>query len=367
MNSSDRIYYDINMINNSNKNKIINFKETKNTPILSNPDLYDMSVIRFSADTSQLPLFIPDIDFKASDPYHETKYNFKFRLHKADETIIVGGNTNILWAPQNKNKQKMIGDPYKLIESGYYNCYNINYFIQLINDQINDAFTIFKNANGLNTDFKSPFFEFDVAMQSFNLLADERIFNQNKLHNEDVCFLDFNNIFFNLFYTLNAIRDSANDSNEFIIRTNMNYMKTNIFVINTDTEEYSAIVLNSEGSSIDSFNPIENIVFTTSLLAIEPNMVSQSSSFEDNNSILHGGNNHNFNIISDIRIQSTGRGILEYLPNFPRIITMKCNQSALKSIDISVWYVTRYGVMLPLETPPSSTTTLKIMFIKKSI
>ena len=68
--SPDKLYFDIQI---QNLNSIdaaptfLNFIETRNTPLLINPEDFYMSVVRFSIDTPTLPIFTPGIQFNSAN------------------------------------------------------------------------------------------------------------------------------------------------------------------------------------------------------------------------------------------------------------------------------------------------------------
>jgi hypothetical protein len=60
----DKIYYDIQISNIDDIDTlppVLNFIETRNNPFLYESDKYYMSIIRFSLETPNLPVFIPTI------------------------------------------------------------------------------------------------------------------------------------------------------------------------------------------------------------------------------------------------------------------------------------------------------------------
>ena len=63
MDLPDTIYYDCNIVNNDQQNpQRLIFNDIRSSPILSNPELYQLSVIRFTMETgNSLPIFIPSI------------------------------------------------------------------------------------------------------------------------------------------------------------------------------------------------------------------------------------------------------------------------------------------------------------------
>ncbi|MFN9910612.1 MAG: phage minor capsid protein, partial [bacterium] len=72
------MYYDIqisNINNNDTLPPVLNFIETRNNPFLYESDKYYMSIIRFSLDTPNLPVFIPTIQPSPNTDINLTIYS----------------------------------------------------------------------------------------------------------------------------------------------------------------------------------------------------------------------------------------------------------------------------------------------------
>ena len=66
-NSSNHVYYDLNIVNNNQDAKTepprLVFNDIRNSNILSNPSDYYLSVVRFTLQTANsIPIWIPEID-----------------------------------------------------------------------------------------------------------------------------------------------------------------------------------------------------------------------------------------------------------------------------------------------------------------
>ena len=70
-NRPEKLYFDIqveNLNNISSLPSVLSFTETRNTPLLINPEDYYMSVIRFTLDTPTLPVITPSIQYNQANP-----------------------------------------------------------------------------------------------------------------------------------------------------------------------------------------------------------------------------------------------------------------------------------------------------------
>ena len=68
MDTPNNIYYDITLTNNISSSSIqASYNETRPIPIIKDTTDYNLSIIRFSLDTTTLPVFCPSIQINQSD------------------------------------------------------------------------------------------------------------------------------------------------------------------------------------------------------------------------------------------------------------------------------------------------------------
>ena len=119
-NDDDLIYYDILTTNYTKEtsNIRLNFQETESSPFLQKPSDFNLSIVRFSLDTYNLPVFIPIIVFKSNNP-DKTIYSLSIRYNDKLYT------KTIYWKSQNKNisKPSKISNNFQDYNSTYYYCY----------------------------------------------------------------------------------------------------------------------------------------------------------------------------------------------------------------------------------------------------
>ena len=113
-----------------------NFQVTRASPFLQKPSDFNLSIVRFSLDTYNLPVFIPIID----DP-DKAIYTF---LIKYDSKLY---SKNIIWKSPNQNisKPSKSANNFQDYNSNYYYCFTFTYFVNLINDEIIELFEKIKN------------------------------------------------------------------------------------------------------------------------------------------------------------------------------------------------------------------------------
>ena len=60
-------------------------------------------------------------------------------------------------------------------------------------------------------------------------------------------------------------------------------------------------------------------------------------------------------------------GYLEYLPGSEYRLADMTSSSELKTLDIALWWQDRYGTLRPLNMPPNTAASIKLLLRKKSL
>jgi len=111
------------------------FNESREVPILVNPSEHFMSVMRFTLETSTLPVFIP-IPLSGSVIVQGSPIETIYTISLKDSTGTIA-TRNVLWVPEDltfpqpegKVTQQMYNNP-------YFYCYSYQHFINLINNTL---------------------------------------------------------------------------------------------------------------------------------------------------------------------------------------------------------------------------------------
>jgi hypothetical protein len=369
-----RIYYDIQVTNiesSTSQPPILYFNESRNVPFINVPEDYYMSIIRFTLDTQTLPIFIPTIQtnpvYNPTLDLNKTIYSFQFSYGNFNS-----GEIFIEWSPQNSYLEVpplvtsgniSVQD----ITTGYYDCYTFEFFINLINQQMETAFNAFKaSVVGFPVDAISPQIAWDASQNVARLIFEKSFLNSNATP----IFLFFNSALYGLFGSFNVIRNGYNLTNgkNFQILV-IDYGGFNSYQL-TDFitgVTYDVIEIIQEYSTISAWSPISSIVFTSNTMPIVSNQLSKPTVFVEGSFLGNYGNNSNFQqIITDL-VTDTGfyKPSITYNPTAEyRYISMTGNQP-LTNVDISVFYKTRVGQLVPFRLNSGGTCTLKILFSKK--
>jgi hypothetical protein len=136
----------------------------------------------------------------------------------------------------------------------------------------------------------------------------------------------------------------------------------------TYTDEYShqklLIKQSQEISTIDTWTPVNAIVFTTTSIPIIVNQFTASSSIGSSPPSSSLDNAFAF-IITDLQTNQQGyRPNLLLVPKIYRMIDLTGNQS-LKNIDINVFWRTKTGTLIPFTLASGAMSSIKLLFQKK--
>ena len=126
----------------------------------------------------------------------------------------------------------------------------------------------------------------------------------------------------------------------------------------------------SEVCSIDAWNPVASIVFTSNTLPIIPSQTSPAKLYNSSsNGLSSSGVASITSILSDfeIPISSTNqyRSEISYIPQGEyRLIDMYYNQDIFK-IDLNLYLKDKLGNLIPLLLEPGCSASVKILFRSK--
>jgi hypothetical protein len=131
---------------------------------------------------------------------------------------------------------------------------------------------------------------------------------------------------------------------------------------------YVGAVIAQEYSSIHNLSPIASIVFCSNTLPVVSSQVSTPLVYSNGNIMVSTGlNADTANIITDLT-SDTGeyRPFLVFEPTAQYRYVSLLGSLPLENIDLSVFWRTRSGQLVPFKLASGSTVTIKLAFIKKT-
>jgi hypothetical protein len=367
--SPDHIYLDISMINDdrtgTNQAPFLYFNETRNNPILMNASQYYLSVVRFDLKTGSLPIFLPQVDLSQTDP---NKLIYKICLSYDGIDSVV----NLNWIAQDFNARSPENPlDSKDINSAYYNCYSFQHFVLTIMNNafltaMNNLVTLVNSAGKVLPTINPPIVEWDI--NTFKIIIDADIlgFDSSLLKPIQIF---FNTPLYSLFSSLDALyygTNVTNGKNYLIYIKNMS--NGNIYNLNSINylqayQEFSTFPTVS--------NPVQSIVFATSLLPVVPSQVTVPKVFNDLSNFFSGFSNANFtNVVTDFEIEvlagSLYKPLIHYNPTAQfRYIDMQ-SDIPIQNIDIAVYWKDNYNILHPFTLQSQNSCNIKILFQKKN-
>ena len=373
------VYYDASIINNDQSGTKppprLNFQDIRSTPVLSSPELYELSVVRFNLQTANsLPIWIPMIQLDS--PYENpnlTTYSLTM-TYTINGEINSSGQVFVEYIPTNLNQKLPSIKSLEDTHIPYYYVYSFNTIVTMLNNCLNEAFQRLSNAtgfNGINLPTQNrPYFEWDNNAQKFILSADVIGFD-NKIENH--ISIHCNTALYTLISSFQAFYNGYDvfDSQNYTFNLSKDPRGLNTYRINST---YSVIQLFQEYSTGALFTPISSIVFSTSLIPVLPSNTAKPSVVDGDGSLISTGNNNNISsMITDFEVQENSgygfSGVLSYTPTAEyRMIDLNNSSSEkLNNIDITVYWKDQYSNLHPLYLQPGCKCDLKILFRKKKL
>lgn len=374
--SPDLLYYDVLISNFQNiniNNRHASFSESRQQAFLLEPEKYNVSVVRWSADTTSLPVWRCEIQPNSPNP-NLSIYSITLTYDGIPYRVFLN------YQPQSKATQ--VPPPPSQnggIQSNlnlYYDVYSYQYVIYLFNLTFQSAFNL------LPAPIKAltfpPTFVFNPDNKTVTLYCDENYYSNTNLITPQISIF-FNSATAGLFssfpYYINKFID-PNGQNFQIITDVFGLSNTSPYpptsVPSTPTYQYNALVIYQEYSTIAQWNPVCSMVITSTSLPMMPNNVSGIIQSTDINgfsqNLTNLQNNVVFPIITDYAVDTSIAGykpFIYYVPSSEYRRIQLLGATPLTNIDISLFWRGRDGQMNAFILAGGSTITIKLLFEKK--
>lgn len=369
----DYVYYDMTFNNYQNTNvepSLLEFKETRNSSLINNPNDYNLSIVRFQLDTPSLPSYIAQIQPNQS--------NVNLMIHSITITYMNNGTetnvapTYLLWIPVHKDvatPPAPNANPNGFqSDSMYYYGYSFLHVCSIMNTAFTTAMNALKAVVAGISSVDAPFIYFNENTKTFAIVAENAHFNiNNAIHIR----IYFNSSLYGLFNTFPIHKYPITDANNKHYQILMDDERGfNLIQKSFVASNKVMIELHQEQSSLPNFNPITSIVFTTSQLPVVPNALSAPLIF--NNNILVSDINQN-NLTSQIITDMANNDDFSYKPNLLynpsaeyRRISLNSNRPIF-NVDIRVFWRDRFGTLKPFLLWSGGKASIKILFEKKGV
>jgi hypothetical protein len=362
------VYVDIN-VNNANQQNAepvpLIFNEQRNSPIISNPSDYFFSVVRFSVDTTTLPLLYPAVLLGQSDP-NKLVYSFTMTYNYLGTDYTY--QQHLIYTPQNNQNtpnpplvnQDSVGE--------YYYIYSFNHFINICNQALQSCYnglnSLVIGAGGTLPSSVAPFLEWDpincLAIMNADILGYNRTLGQPIR-------LFMNNSLYNLFSSFEATIEGGtapNGKNYQLLIYSQN--GSNIYTLGG----VNYLQMAQEYSTSGLWNPVSSLVFTSGVIPVVPTQTTQPLIF---NTLLQNIDGNNANIIpaiTDFEVPlekgTEWKPSVYYSPNSEyRLMDLIGNQP-LSNLQLSVYWKDTYANLHLLKLASGSSASIKLLFRRKA-
>ena len=409
----------------------LEFTEIRNSPYLANPSDYFASVVRFSVETPTLPLIIPQPRLSNSIPVPFSVNELIYQVSMNHPALPAPISVFVVYVPQ--SSAALAPPPTTISNAGdivneYYYTYTYKPFIDMINTALRTCFqlTIAALGGGLiaqytpvGTQIVFPYLYWDDDKNIATLVAPAQLFqtpsanNPTPVLNANLAALPiagtnapiqlfFNAPLYNLFSSFTAFQNTyATPIAPSVSSLNWRILcpdtvsidpfsivspQTLVAVPNGTMPTfpqtslpnspfqppsiYSLLRVPQEYPTTPLWNPVQALVFTTSLLPIHSSIVSAPVLFGAGSTFTTAGNNSGIaNILTDLEV-TTEKGWqtkpnISYVPTAEyRLFDLNGN-APLSAIQITVSWKDTFGRLNQLRLGSGCNASIKLMFRRK--
>ena len=357
------------------------FNQIRSTYYLKRPEEYYVTVIRFTIENPNFPVFIP-LPIVGGSDIHQTIYTV---------TLLIGGvpyKKPVMWVPQDDTVPPPT-TPIKLSDVSpsvpYYYCYSYQHFADCIN-------TTFKNIvlginSTLGSSYTAPYLQFDATTNLFTLGGDVETYRTA----DDGSLLGqmgiyFNSELYNLFASLPYIYtagyatvisgDNLQMDYQLLMTTGSNVPTTSTqpFITNIRYNQLTTkndVISTQEYQSLSLWCPIKSLIFKTNLLATAPEIQGTPAVYEEG-LVNINASKQNADIVNmlvdyvpELRKGTEFKPYIFYQPSGEYKLTDLYGKTPVNALDISVLWKDSFGKLVPFKLPITSSATIKILFRKK--
>jgi len=335
--------------------------------------------------------FTSDGDF-----YNITPYNLTLSFSNISTTTYTSAVTYIpndrtasapSWNPSSPQALTL-----EQLTSPYYYVYNYEVFINMINQTLTNAFwgvngaryasiggvKPWLSASGTTVStYQPPSMSFNVDALTAILTGDNAIFSQTTLTTTP-SFIYFNQSLSTLFnsfpYEFQNVRPESPLWSYIVFNTNAGaglYIVSTYSALGVITPAYTAIQVYQDHQTASLMNPVQSIVFTSTLLPVVMENVGTPSILNGTapNSITLGSTANIFPVVTDFIVPfSATNGYvpdISYVPNGEYRLVDLYGESPCNQVDIQVFWKDQYGLLHPFLLGSGCSGSLKLMFRRK--
>lgn len=358
----DRKYYNVAIGNNENSNQrsYASYKNVLNQQLISDPSKYYLAVLRFQIPTANIPIFIPEIESlgpnNPTGDVNKTVYTVTL-TYTIGLTTYTSGTVNVIYIGNtNESTPRPITpeNPNPMINpSTYYFIYNYRRFIDFVNTAYQTAYDNLNNALILAAQpplTSGPPF---ITYNGTNYLM--------SIHCPAISLQPSGGMRIYMNYKLFTFFDGV----EFYFLDNLADLGVEIITKNYNGTNFDGTyyIMSQQYPTLSVWNVFKSIQIVSSMLPVE-NEVVPIPSYQ------------NQNVINTLSVVKDFVPFYENGPEYRTFINFRYNGAyelidlnsnvPISTIDISVFWLDRYGNRYLVSIPYNQILTIKFVFIKKS-
>ncbi len=378
-------YIDLDIVNNSTnyQPQPVIFQQTNLSNIVDKIDDYYMSVVKWSFNAN-IPVIIPKMELNTTGtPVENFDSNTSYYINIGYGEFISNATFNnadaecVIFQPENLYITTPKYKPVSQVDvnsNEYYYIYSVDNFLKMVNDAIELVFNKKKSQYpSLLEKAVSPIFVWNVETETIKLIVSNE-FIQGM--NTETFYISFNTDLYNLFDTFPS--KCLNFTNNPIYGNNFVFSINNMYDYNSiqfnspkGTTNYILLyTFNQQSSSVPSWSPVSNIVFTTNSMAINPEISGGTQYL--------GQDLKNINAVQNVILSITdftipmqsgveySRALLYYIPSSEYRLIDGMSNSSLNRITMQIFWKDKLNFFHFVNLKQGANASVKIMFRKKS-
>jgi hypothetical protein len=396
----DYLYYDLLVSNLNNDTAVLppplQFMETRSIPILKNTEDYDLSITRFQLSTTCLPVVRPTIQPNQSD---KDLTAYVVSIACAYNGVDYTYSQNVRFVPQNLAAGIPVA-PSQTVSglqddsTGYYNIYSQQYFVAMINNAFSECYenliSVLDSASVPVGENEPPILLYETSTRLATVyvpatyqstISSYRWKTWNQAYEStpsDLTFrMYFNSTLYSLFSSLPCLNTNGYTNpfsgvfntamvHQLLIPASSNYVTVAMPI--GGTSQYQCWPIVQEYSTVASWSPVSSIVFTTTTLPVQGNLLSNPLIYVNNQQVGLASSGANFGtILTDFTSTDfKSDGSVTYNPTAEyRRISLIGNRPLI-SVDVGVSWLDKHTQQLqPYYLLNGDTLTMKLLFERK--
>lgn len=369
----DRVYVNMILQNNSifSPTEIpvfpAQFSYELNDAIVDNGGEYYVAVESFTVSTSNIPLFIPDIQPNLP-PYNNTDINKTVYSITLEYNGVTSGQIYVDFISQGPNVYVKPLSPFMDRYSTYYYVYTYTILCEMLNNALQNAWNALNGLIPLPTT-DVPFFTYDVETSLFSLTANKNFYDVESLNPINIyCnyyLFELIYSFPNIYLPSSSLAGNGIDF-QFYITNQYNNTTTPSFLPNPSPAPGDYYVITQNISTTPAISPMKSLFIATQMIPVVPQISPLPPVIQSQNP----GIVNKLKVLEDIEpLQNSelnrNRNFIQYKTAKYSLIELNTT-GPIQHLDISINWRDRFGLVYPVYLNNIQPANVRIVFIKKS-